>query len=181
MSSSNVTTPAVYDVTSDSYVSTANKVIEVTILIGIIVTSVLGNGSLWIVVLRSRALRSLTSMFILGLSMAGKLYHVTGFIWVLSSHLTDMVNCSEFVVDLCCLNATFYLIPFDHVTDLWSTCANSYKMEILKSQSVHVRIQHQHWSTWTFQIQYYPLTTTLYVLLTTRYVSIQGHSFHHCP
>ena len=80
MSSSNVTTPAVYDVTSDSYVSTANKVIEVTILIGIIVTSVLGNGSLWIVVLRSRALRSLTSMFILGLSMAGKLYHVTGFI-----------------------------------------------------------------------------------------------------
>lgn len=51
---------------------TGNKVIEVIILCIIIVVSVLGNGSLWIVVLRSRALRTLTSMFILGLSMAGK-------------------------------------------------------------------------------------------------------------
>lgn len=50
----------------------ANKVIEVFVLCCIIIVSILGNGSLWIVVLRSRALRTLTSMFILGLSMAGR-------------------------------------------------------------------------------------------------------------
>lgn len=53
--------------------SIADQVMEVTMLGIIIVVSLVGNCTLWIVILRSKALRTITSMFILGLSAAGKL------------------------------------------------------------------------------------------------------------
>ncbi|KAH3691775.1 hypothetical protein DPMN_192306 [Dreissena polymorpha] len=53
-------------------VTTASKVIETIVMIVIMIITTVGNVCLWVVVLRSRALRTLTSMFILGLSTAGK-------------------------------------------------------------------------------------------------------------
>lgn len=52
-------------------VSTGSKAVEATVLCIIISVSIVGNTSLWIVVLQARALRTVTNMFILGLSAAG--------------------------------------------------------------------------------------------------------------
>lgn len=60
----------------ESDISPEVKVIEALVLCVIIIVSVVGNTSLWVVVLRSRALRSITSMFILGLSAADLLVAV---------------------------------------------------------------------------------------------------------
>ncbi|XP_052224827.1 D(2)-like dopamine receptor [Dreissena polymorpha] len=68
----NETTPlSVLALTSEyNDVTTASKVIETIVMILIMIITTVGNVCLWVVVLRSRALRTLTSMFILGLSTA---------------------------------------------------------------------------------------------------------------
>ncbi|WAR29333.1 OAR-like protein [Mya arenaria] len=66
----NTSTETTVTLTTTEDIPTANRVIEGIVLSVLISVSVIGNLSLWIVVLRSRALRTLTSMFILGLSTA---------------------------------------------------------------------------------------------------------------
>ncbi|XP_052769272.1 D(2)-like dopamine receptor isoform X2 [Mya arenaria] len=66
----NTTTATTSATTPTEEIPTAYRVIEGIVLSLVICVSVIGNMSLWIVVLRSRALRTLTSMFILGLSTA---------------------------------------------------------------------------------------------------------------
>ncbi|WAR15244.1 ACM3-like protein [Mya arenaria] len=68
--SGNTTSQTTVALTTTKDIPTANRVIEGIVLSVLIIVSVTGNLSLWIVVLRSRALRTLTSMFILGLSTA---------------------------------------------------------------------------------------------------------------
>ena len=59
---------------------TASNVVEILLMCLIIVVNIVGNVSLWIVVLRSRTLRTVTNMFILGLSAAGNGFmYFTGF------------------------------------------------------------------------------------------------------
>ncbi|WAR18405.1 hypothetical protein MAR_000243 [Mya arenaria] len=62
----NTTTATTSATTPTEEIPTAYRVIEGIVLSLVICVSVIGNMSLWIVVLRSRALRTLTSMFILG-------------------------------------------------------------------------------------------------------------------
>jgi hypothetical protein len=50
------------------------KTVECLVLCLIIAFCVIGNASLWIVVLSSKGLRTVTNMFILGLSAAGNDY-----------------------------------------------------------------------------------------------------------
>ncbi|KAH3783893.1 hypothetical protein DPMN_161843 [Dreissena polymorpha] len=67
------TTLSVPALTSENTdVTTASKAIETIVLVVIMTITTVGNVCLWVIVLRSRALRTLTSMFILGLSTAGK-------------------------------------------------------------------------------------------------------------
>ncbi|WAR15250.1 OAR-like protein [Mya arenaria] len=68
--SGNITTQTTVALTTTEDIPTTNRVIEGMVLSLLISVSFIGNLSLWIVVLRSRALRTLTSMFILGLSSA---------------------------------------------------------------------------------------------------------------
>jgi hypothetical protein len=48
-----------------------SRTIESLVLCFIITFSIIGNTSLWIVVIKSKGLRTVTNMFILGLSAAG--------------------------------------------------------------------------------------------------------------
>jgi len=53
-------------------VSLTSKVIEVLVLVILCAVASVGNVSLWIIVLQNKGLRTMTSMFILGLSLAGQ-------------------------------------------------------------------------------------------------------------
>ncbi|XP_060591872.1 alpha-2Da adrenergic receptor-like isoform X3 [Ruditapes philippinarum] len=63
------TSPVGGEIAVDDY-PTGSKAIEILILCMIIVINAVGNVSLWFVVLRSQTLRTVTNMFILGLSAA---------------------------------------------------------------------------------------------------------------
>ena len=56
--------------------SDAAKVIEVIVLCLIIIAAVVGNISIWIIIINSKALRTITNMFILGLSAADLLVSI---------------------------------------------------------------------------------------------------------
>ncbi|WAR15251.1 OAR-like protein [Mya arenaria] len=68
--SGNTTTRTIAALPPAEDIPSANRVIKGIVLSVLISVSLIGNLSLWIVVLRSRVLRTLTSMFILGLSTA---------------------------------------------------------------------------------------------------------------
>ena len=75
--------------------SVAVLVIEAFILCIIILTAVVGNVSIWIIILKTRALRTITNMFILGLSAADLLVSTANMPLTVISLITHQWPLSE--------------------------------------------------------------------------------------
>ena len=78
LSGKHVSRPEIMEEVEDisGQTSDAAKVIEVIVLCLIIIAAVVGNISIWIIIINSKALRTITNMFILGLSAADLLVSI---------------------------------------------------------------------------------------------------------